>query len=120
MKTSRELKTGAVHKMKRGALCVSIVLLGVFLLAVGSFCSVTDTLEQLTFPLKVLQDEGSFTFYVNEEVLVRERFEVAAALVHESGQYTLKKQRSIWGSFQHRMVSAYTLFPCFYEKYFLL
>lgn len=74
MKISREVKTSAVQKMRRGALLASAVLLCV-LLPVTSFCSETDTLEQLTFPLNVLQDEGSFTFYVNEEVLVRERFE---------------------------------------------
>ena len=40
-----------------------------------SFCSETDTLAQFTYPINVLQDEGDFTFYVNEEVLVRGSFE---------------------------------------------
>ncbi len=31
--------------------------------------------DTLTYPMRVLQDRGNFTFYVNEEILVRERFE---------------------------------------------
>ena len=41
----------------------------------GTFGSQPVSSEKLTYPLNVLQDDGTFTFYLNEEVLVTERFE---------------------------------------------
>lgn len=37
--------------------------------------SLSSETDRTDYPMNVLKDEGSFTFYVNEEVLVSERFE---------------------------------------------
>ncbi len=48
------------------------VLTGMVLFQVAiAYCSEPDS---LTFPMNVLQDQGKFTFYINEEVLVRSDF----------------------------------------------
>ena len=56
------------------ALAVSALLLQA-ILSGSAFAFETNSTAQLTVPLNVLEDAGSFTFYVNEEVLVRETFE---------------------------------------------
>ena len=76
MKMCRVGKTGKIKRIHRFPLSTFIATsVALILIPLVSICSEPDTLEQLTYPLDILHDEGRFTFYVNEEVLVRESFE---------------------------------------------
>ncbi len=90
MKISTEVETRASARMGRSAQFLSAILLGCLLFRPALlFSSQPDT---LTVPMNVLQDQGRFTFYVNEEVLVTEDFEW-----REDGSFTSDYTLSIAG-----------------------
>jgi putative CocE/NonD family hydrolase len=63
-------------KCKRWAApCLALVFILLAVLPSTAFASDTTEVKPMALPMDVLEDAGSFTFYVNEEVLVEGRFE---------------------------------------------
>lgn len=54
--------------------CAILISLWIFPSSIG-FGSAPDSAQKFTVPMNVLQDSGSFTFYVNEEILVKGTFD---------------------------------------------
>ena len=83
----KQARKGSSPLRKMVALSVTLVLavasMSLVILAERGLAGEEISSPELTLPLNVLQDEGSFTFYLNEEVLVRGGFEWRA-----DGSYT--------------------------------
>lgn len=58
-----------------GTLVLAVASMSLVILAERGLAGEEISSPELTLPLNVLQDEGSFTFYLNEEVLIRGGFE---------------------------------------------
>ncbi|UCD94813.1 MAG: hypothetical protein JSU69_01825, partial [Candidatus Zixiibacteriota bacterium] len=69
-----DYKTRLLFVRKTAPLGLALVLIWLLMGLTSAFASDTTEVKPMALPLNVLEDEGSFTFYVNEEVLVQGQF----------------------------------------------